>query len=119
VDELVETCREHARGRSVHQVRVRCPTTVDAEELSLAFAAASRRLYASTGDANLATAELKLELVPVRLSCACGFEGKLTNEDLAGHMSICPQCARVGEADARLELLSITFAEVIEPFGAA
>jgi Zn finger protein HypA/HybF involved in hydrogenase expression len=117
VDELVATCREQAQGRPVHQVLVRCPATVDAEELSQAFAIATRQLALSAGDSDLGAAELRLELVPVRLSCGCGFAGELTSDDLAGHMSVCPQCARVGEADAGLELVSISFAEAIEAFG--
>jgi Zn finger protein HypA/HybF involved in hydrogenase expression len=117
VEELVETCRDRARGRAVHQVSVRCPTTVDADELSTGFALASGPLSGPPGEPGPKTVDLKLEIVPVRLSCACGCEGELTSADLAGHMSVCPRCGRVDEADARLELISMTFAEAVEPFG--
>jgi Zn finger protein HypA/HybF involved in hydrogenase expression len=117
VDELVATCRSRANGRTVQEVWVRCPTTVNPAELSVGFAMAARQLAVSAGDPSLEAAELKLELVPVHLRCACGYEGQLSAEDLAGHMSVCPQCAHIGEADACLELVGMSFADAIEPFG--
>ena len=117
VEELVATCTGRAGGRAVRQVRVRCPTSVDADELAAGFAFAVKRLAASASDPCLVTAELKVEPVPVRLSCNCGYEGQLGEDHLAGHMSVCPRCGHVGDVAAGLELVSMSFADDMEPFG--
>ncbi len=116
-EELVATCRGHARGRAVRAVQVRCPASLDAEELSEGFAFAANRLAASASDPCLVVAELEVEPVPVQLACACGYEGLLTDDHVAGHMSICPRCGHVGEVTDGLELVSMTFADGMEPFG--
>ena len=117
VEELVATCCGRAGGRAVRAVLVRCPASVDAEELCECFAFAANRLAASGLDPCLVAAELKVEPVPVHLDCACGYDGQLTEDHLAGHMSICPRCGHVGEVTDGLELVSISFADHVEPFG--
>lgn len=109
VDELVAVCRERAQGRPIRQVRVRCPASVGAEELRAGFALAAKEVAGAVGDRCLAGAELRLQLVPVQLRCPCGFEGQLSEEYLAGHMTVCPQCGRVADADDGLDLVSISF----------
>ena len=47
VEELVATCCGRAGGRAVRAVRVRCPASVDAEELCEGFAFAANRLAVS------------------------------------------------------------------------
>ncbi len=117
VEELVAICSGRAGGRAVREVQVRCPASVDAEELCAGFAFAANRLAASGRDLCLVAAELKVEPVRVHLDCACGYRGQLTEDHLSGHMSICPQCGRVGEVTDGLELVSISFADDMEPFG--
>ncbi len=117
VEELVAACRDRAGGRAVRQVRVRCPASVDAEELCAGFAFAANRLALSATDPCLVAAELKVDPVPVHLACACGYEGQLTEDHLAGHMSICPRCDHVGEVTDGLELVSMSFSDDMEPFG--
>jgi Zn finger protein HypA/HybF involved in hydrogenase expression len=117
VEELVATCCGRARGRAVRTVRVRCPASVNAEELREGFAFAVHRVAVSATDSCLVAAELKVEPVPVHLACACGYEGRLTEDQLAGHMSICPRCGHVGEVTDGLELVSMSFADDMEPFG--
>jgi Zn finger protein HypA/HybF involved in hydrogenase expression len=98
-------------------VRVRCPASVDAEELREGFAFAANRLAVSAADPSLVAAELKVERVPVHLACTCGYKGQLTEDHVAGHMTICPRCGCVGEAAAGLELVSMSFSDDREPFG--
>jgi Zn finger protein HypA/HybF involved in hydrogenase expression len=117
VEQLVATCCCRAGGRAVRTVRVRCPASVDADELCDGFAFAANRLAASASDPCLVVAELKVERIPVHLACACGYEGQLTDDHLAGHMSICPGCGRVGEITDGLELVSMSFSDGMEPFG--
>jgi hypothetical protein len=52
------------------------------------------------------------------MQCPCGFEGELGAGEFAGHIGICPDCDRVAEIDAALELVAMSYAD-IEPFGAA
>lgn len=117
VEELVAICSGRAEGRAVRTVRVRCPAGVDAEELCEGFAFAAHRLAVSASDRCLVAAELKVEPIPVQLVCACGYQGQLTEDHLAGHMSICPRCGHVGEVTDGLELVSMSFADDMEPFG--
>lgn len=119
VEELVATCCSRAGGRTVRTVRVRCPASVDAEELCEGFAFAAHRLAIAATDRCLVVAELKVETVAVRLACACGYRGQLTEDHLAGHMSICPGCGHVGEVTDGLELVSMSFADDMEPFGSS
>jgi Zn finger protein HypA/HybF involved in hydrogenase expression len=116
-EELAATCCGRAAGRDVRAVRVRCPASVDPEELSEGFAFAANRLAASGSDRCLVAAELRVEPVAVHLICACGYEGHLTGDHVAGHMTICPQCGRVGEVSDGLELVSMSFADDMESFG--
>jgi Zn finger protein HypA/HybF involved in hydrogenase expression len=113
----VAACCGRAGGRAVRTVWVRCPAGVDAEELREGFAFAAHRLAVSASDQCLVAAELKVEPIPVHLVCACGYEGELTEDHLAGHMSICPRCGQVGDVTDGLELVSMSFSDNMEPFG--
>ncbi|HTT91360.1 MAG TPA: hydrogenase/urease maturation nickel metallochaperone HypA [Acidimicrobiales bacterium] len=117
VEELVAACRQRAGGKAICRVVVRCPESLDVEELTSGFALAAKELAARTGDSCLARAELKVTLVPVDVSCACGYKGRPGADYLAGHMAICPACGHVGEAEAGLELVSMSFSNGVEPFG--
>jgi Zn finger protein HypA/HybF involved in hydrogenase expression len=117
VEELVAACRERAQGTAVREVWVRYPESLDAEELLEGFALAANELAVSAGDACLARSKLTLEPVPVLLECPCGFEGQLSPDHVAGHMSICPRCGQVGEAADGLELVRMSFCASGEPFG--
>jgi Zn finger protein HypA/HybF involved in hydrogenase expression len=119
VEELVSTCRRLAEGRTVVQVSARCPAGVDAEELSAAFVLVTRQLADDRVDQCMRTAHLNIETVPVHLNCQCGFEADLCEGQLAGHMSICPRCGQVAEADGRLELLRMELAPGVKPFDPA
>jgi Zn finger protein HypA/HybF involved in hydrogenase expression len=116
-EELVATCAGRVGRRAVRVVRVRCLASVEAEELCEGFAFAASRLAASNGDPCLLAAELEVELVPVHLVCECGYEGQLTDDHIAGHMSVCPGCGHVGEVTDGLELVGVTFADDMVPFG--
>jgi Zn finger protein HypA/HybF involved in hydrogenase expression len=115
--ELVAACRERAQGRAVREVLVRCPASVDLRELSEAFALVVQEIAVTADDACLVGCELRLERVPVVLRCPCGYQGKLTRDDIAGHMTICPGCGQVGEAAGGLELVNVSFCEGVVPFG--
>ena len=115
VEELVSECRRLAAGRPVVEVWARCASGVDLEELSDGFTFVTREAARHDSDGCLATAELKLEQLPVQLRCGCGFEGQLSEDHMAGHMSICPGCGQVGEVETGLELVRLKFAEGTEP----
>ncbi|MGO8687777.1 MAG: hydrogenase/urease maturation nickel metallochaperone HypA [Candidatus Dormibacteria bacterium] len=100
VQELVAECERRAQGRAVTGVQVRCPAGVDAEEVEECFAHL-------TADGRLAGAVLDIETVPQTLGCECGFTGEVGPDHCAGHLVICPTCARVHEAPAALELVAV------------
>ena len=57
----------------------------------------------------LAGAELNVEVAVLDITCQCGYESVINNEDLVGHMFICPQCGAIREiAEAHdLELVEV------------
>jgi Zn finger protein HypA/HybF involved in hydrogenase expression len=117
VEELVKTCTDLAQGRTVAAVSARCSSAVDPVELREAFTLLVGQVAVRTGGGGaLSKADLKLETVPVRFRCTCGFDGELGPEHLVGHIGICPSCGRVGEVEAGIELVAMSFAE-IKPFG--
>ncbi|HXW82223.1 MAG TPA: hydrogenase/urease maturation nickel metallochaperone HypA [Acidimicrobiales bacterium] len=118
-EELVSACRSLADGRAVVEVSARCPTSIDQDELLAAFVLVTRRVAEELGDRCLNAARLTLEAVPAHLKCDCGFDGDVGDGQLAGHMSICPQCGHLGEVDGCLELLRINLAGGVEPFDLA
>ncbi len=110
VEELVAKCRRLARGRRVMRVWARCPEGMDTDELVECFDYVVAQL-SQAGEGAFEGAGLRLETVPARIRCACGFEGRLVPEDIAGHMGICPGCGRVSELSLPpLELLGLSFA---------
>jgi Zn finger protein HypA/HybF involved in hydrogenase expression len=104
VTELVAECVRRSGGHRVTAVRVRCPAGVDADELTQAFA------HLVAGGA-LSGAVLEIETVPQVLSCECGFAGEVGPDQCAGHMVVCPGCARVHEAPDALELVAVQVEE--------
>jgi Zn finger protein HypA/HybF involved in hydrogenase expression len=118
VEDLVTECRKRANGRTVLEVWARCPVSVDSGELSEGFAFLTSQPGVPGEGGSLSQARLKLVTTPLYMSCPCGFEGELAAGEFAGHMGICPECDRVAELDAALELVAMSYAE-IEPSGAA
>jgi hypothetical protein len=116
VEDLVTECRKRAKGRTVLEVWARCPVSVDSAELSDNFAFLTSQPAGPEESASLRQARLKLVATPLFMTCPCGFEGELGAGEFAGHMGICPDCDRVAELDAALELVAMSYAEV-EPFG--
>jgi Zn finger protein HypA/HybF involved in hydrogenase expression len=116
VEELVAECHRRANGRRVLEVWARCPVSVDYGELSETFAVLASQLPGPGEAPLLRQASLKLMPKPLYLSCPCGFEGELGAGEYAGHMGICPECDRVVELEAGLELVAMSYAD-IEPFG--
>ena len=57
----------------------------------------------------LAGAELSVEVAVLDITCQCGYESVINNEDLVGHMFICPKCGAIREiAEAHdLELIEV------------
>jgi Zn finger protein HypA/HybF involved in hydrogenase expression len=100
VNELVAECARRADGHPVAVVEVRCPAGTDADEIADAFAQL-------TAGGPLGGAVLRLQTVPQVLSCDCGFAGEVGPDHCAGHMVICPGCARVHEAPDALELVAV------------
>ncbi len=109
--ELVDRCRAEARGRQVLEVWANCPVGLDMPELSECFSLLALQLEAS-GEDWLGHAELKLQARPVSLACRCGFEGVLDRDHVAGHMTICPQCAEVSETGGDVELTAILYRDI-------
>jgi hydrogenase nickel incorporation protein HypA/HybF len=111
IEELLAECRLRADGRAVAVVWVRCSSAVDQVELAQGFALLAGQVGAGPdGDPCLSNAELKVESVPVRFGCSCGFAGELGKDHLTGHIGVCPACGRVGEVDAGVELVTLSFA---------
>src|SRR5687768_3409559 len=54
-------------------------------------------------------AELNVEVAVLDITCQCGYESVINNEDLVGHMFICPECGVIREiAEAHdLELIEV------------
>jgi Zn finger protein HypA/HybF involved in hydrogenase expression len=105
-EDLVAKCAERAGGRRVLTVRVRCSAGVDAEELSVVFPVAAKQ-YAGS---ELEHAALELDVVPTHLGCSCGWAGELPEDNIAGHVGICPGCGHPTELSSGLELVGLRFA---------
>ncbi len=118
VEDLVTECRKRANGRTVLEVWARCPASVDSGELSDNFAFLTSQPAGPEGGTSLRQARLQLVTTPLFMSCPCGFEGELGAGEFAGHIGICPDCDRVAELEAALELVAMSYAD-IEPFGPA
>jgi Zn finger protein HypA/HybF involved in hydrogenase expression len=103
VEELVAECERRARGRTVTLVLVRCPVTIEVEEVEQAF-------RVLTADGPLEGSRLEIDTFSPTLSCGCGFSGPVGREQSAGHMLICPGCAAVHEAHDTLELVTVQIA---------
>jgi Zn finger protein HypA/HybF involved in hydrogenase expression len=116
VEDLVTECRRRARGRTVLEVWARCPVSVDSGELADNFSFLTSQPTGVGEGASLRQARLKLVTTPLFMSCPCGFEGELGDGEFAGHIGICPECDRVAELDAALELVAMSYADM-EPFG--
>jgi Zn finger protein HypA/HybF involved in hydrogenase expression len=103
VEELVVECARRAGGRTVTLARVRCPVTIELDEVEQAF-------QVLTAGGPLAAARLEIESFSPTLACGCGFSGPLGKEDTAGHMLVCPRCAAVHESHDALELVTVELA---------
>lgn len=106
VAELVDICEQRAGGRRVTVVRVRHATTIPVEAIEQAFTML-------TAHGSLSGARLEAQPFDIRLACACGFDGVLDHDDLAGgSMAICPRCSAVStlHRTAELELIEVVTA---------
>ncbi len=103
VQELVTECERRAEGRPVAVVEVRCPVTIEVEEVEQAF-------RVLTADGPLEAARLEIDTFSPTLTCGCGFSGPVGTEQSVGHMLICPGCAAVHEAHDTLELVTVQIA---------
>ena len=105
VEALIDECRRQAGGRPVLRLRVRLGATLGAEELHQAFAMLK-------SDTVLAGAVLEVETASLVFACECGYPGPVGDDDVIGHLVVCPACGRVYPAAADgLELLALSFAE--------
>jgi Zn finger protein HypA/HybF involved in hydrogenase expression len=83
---------------------------MDTDELVECFDYVVAQL-SQAGEGAFEGARLRLETVPAHIRCACGFQGPVAPDDIAGHMGICPGCGRVSElSQPPLELLGLSFA---------
>ncbi len=110
VEELVDKCRALAQGRAVLQVWASCPEGTDVDEISECFTFLAAQL-ADQGDNCLKSTQLSMQAVPLFINCPCGFTGELASDQIAGHITVCPQCGRVDEAGGGVELVAMSFAQ--------
>ncbi|HUB71082.1 MAG TPA: hydrogenase/urease maturation nickel metallochaperone HypA [Acidimicrobiales bacterium] len=107
VESLLEECSTRAGGRQVAGLRVRCHEGIDAEEISECFGFLTSSEPQRWG--RLCGATIEVERVPARMKCACGRDGVLGSQDVAGHIGICPSCGHAGELGNGLELVGIAY----------
>lgn len=62
-------------------------------------------------------AELIIDTVSVKFECPCGYQQTITNDDLAGHMFVCPSCGAVREINEAhdLTLTEVTLNPTADP----
>lgn len=93
--------REHIS--KVRKITFRCSSTFSEEVLRQTF-------DILRVDTPLAGAELIVEVTVLNITCACGYFSSVKNENMVGHMFICPNCGGVREID---ELHELELVEVI------
>jgi hydrogenase nickel incorporation protein HypA/HybF len=102
VDVVTRDLAERAPAR-VAEVRVRRGSTFSEEALRQGFAALSR-------GTPLEGAHLEVETVDLSVDCPCGCWRRVSEDNLLGHLYVCPDCGAghnlAGQED--LELLSIS-----------
>ncbi len=107
VQQLVEKLLAELQGQGVHrvkEVRLRRGSTFGEGPLRQAFAML-------TANTPLQGAELIIEGFPVEHTCEnCGHSQVISEEDLLGHLFICPGCGAAEEIDEAhgLELVGVT-----------
>jgi Zn finger protein HypA/HybF involved in hydrogenase expression len=77
---------------------------------------ALRQAYESlTSGTILAGTPIQIDTVNLDFKCSCGYGQVITNDDLVGHMFVCPNCGATKEVDEAhdLELVELV-AEVKE-----
>lgn len=107
-EDLAERCCTEAHGRRVLEIWARCPESIDQAELQECFDFVVGR-FVMAGKTNLAGAALALQGQPMVLECQCGYGGHLDADHVAGHISICPICGRVGEVPGSVELVGLIY----------
>lgn len=97
---LVQLQRE--KISSVKKISFRRSSAFSEEVLRQTF----KMLSEST---SLAGAELSVDVAVLDITCQCGYESVVNNEDLVGHMFVCPKCGVIREiAEAHdLELIEV------------
>jgi Zn finger protein HypA/HybF involved in hydrogenase expression len=88
--------------RAVEAIRFRRGSAFSGEALCQAF-------EMLTPGTPMEGARLEIETVNLEFDCACGHQQVITNDDLVGHMFVCPGCGAVREVDEAhdLELLEV------------
>lgn len=111
IRQLLEQLQRQQAGRVV-EVRFRRGSTFMEEPLCQGFEA----LAAGTP---LEGARLVVETVNLEYRCECGHTQVVTNDDLIGHMFVCPQCGVVREVHAAhdLELVEVIVEDADGPPG--
>lgn len=106
VSELAEEATRLAAGRTVRSVSIRCPETLDADELRFAFELVSSGV--------LEGSTLEIEQTPVSISCGCGYVGSPA-EGGSEHIVCCPLCFAPHDVDASVELVRLGLGLGLEP----
>jgi hydrogenase nickel insertion protein HypA len=115
VDSMVRQLLDQLQREGSHrvvEVRFRRGSTFMEEPLRQGFEA----LAVGTP---LEGARLVVETVNLEYRCECGYAQVVTNDDLIGHMFVCPQCGAVREVrDAHdLELVEVVVEDDPDPAG--
>jgi Zn finger protein HypA/HybF involved in hydrogenase expression len=97
---LVQATLDHLKHRGVKKVlalRLRRGSTFSEDALRAAYAAVSAGTL-------LEQAELSVETVNLTFHCPCGHTQIVMNDDLIGHMFVCPRCDTTQEVDEAHDL---------------
>jgi Zn finger protein HypA/HybF involved in hydrogenase expression len=76
---------------------------------------AFRQAYESlTSGTILAGAPIEIDIINLDFKCSCGYGQVITNDDLVGHMFVCPDCGATKEVDEAHDLELVELVAEIE-----
>jgi Zn finger protein HypA/HybF involved in hydrogenase expression len=76
---------------------------------------AFRQAYKSlTSGTILAGAPIEIDTVNLDFKCSCGYGQVITNDDLVGHMFVCPNCGETKEVDEAHDLELVELVAEVE-----